>query len=242
MDPEPGQNAFLDAGEGPELDHQTSAALRHLKAAVEAGTPWQLALLETIGLWTRPREEYLGRHYQYLIQGEAFDWLVLAERLCAELDGVIPAEEKEGLLFSGEFPEFLEPEVFRDCLGANKYRAYLNYWYGIVVEEALQLAVEEDVRKRHLARCYADTEELVEEAFVHLYSASKADLIEEFRQAFHLPGRHHLSLSDMKEFTYWLHKRRLKMWDPARVASDTQKGIKRLHLLEQTTGAQRYRN
>ena len=40
------------------------------------------------------REEYQGRTYQYLIQGEAFDWLVLAERLCCELDGVIPAEEK----------------------------------------------------------------------------------------------------------------------------------------------------
>jgi hypothetical protein len=30
-----------------------------------------------------------------------------------------------------------------------------------------------------------------------------------------------------------LHKRRLKVWDPARVASDTMKGIKRLRLLEQ---------
>ncbi len=236
MEPESGQSSFSGADESSGLADQTSEALRHLKAAVGSGAPWHLALLETVGLWTQPQEEYLGRKYQYLIQGEAFDWLVLAERLCGELDGVIPAEEKEGLLFSGRFPETVEPEAFRDILGINKYRAYLNYWYGVVVEEALQLSVEEDVRKRHLARCYADTEDLVEDAFVHLYSASQTDLIEEFRQEFHLPRRRHLSLSDTKEFTYWLHKRRIKMWDPARVASDTNKGLKRFHLLEDTTG------
>ncbi len=236
MDPESGQSSFSGVDESSVLADQTSEALHHLKAAVASGVPWHLALLETVGLWTEPQEEYQGRKYQYLIQGEAFDWLVLAERLCAELDAVIPAEEKEGLLFSGRFPETVEPEAFRDFLGTNKYRAYLNYWYGVVVEEALQLSVEEDVRKRHLARCYADTEDLVEEAFVLLYSASRTDLIEEFRQEIHLPRRHHLSISDMTEFTYWVHKRRIKIWDPARVASDTSKGIKRLHLLEETTG------
>ena len=172
-----------------------------------------------------------------MIQGEAFDWLVLAERLCGELDGIIPVEEKENLLFLGKFPETVEPEVFRDLLGANKHTAYLNYWYGVVVEEALQLSVEEAVRKRHIAKCYSDSEDLIEEAFAHLYEATKADLIEEFRTEVHLTDRIPLSLSDTKEFTYWLHKRRIKIWDPARVASDTNRGIKRLELLEQTTGA-----
>ena len=129
--------------------------------------------------------------------------------------------------------------MFRDLLGVNKYRAYLNFWYGVVVEEALQLSVEEDVRKRHIARGYSDTEELVEEAFMHLYSATRSDLSEEFRQHANIPKRRHLSLSDVKEFTYWLHKRRLKIWDPARVASDTNKGIRRLRLLEQATRTSR---
>ena len=39
--------------------------------------------------------------------------------------------------------------------------------------------------------------------------------------------------SDLKEFTYWLHKLRIKLWDPARVASDTRKAIRRLDQLEQ---------
>ena len=237
MDLDSGQNPFSGVDPSTGLEQQAPEALRHLLASVRSGVPWHRALLETIGLWTQPREEYQDRTYRYLIQGEAFDWLVLAERLCAELDGIMPAEEKERLLFSGQLPDAVEPQAFRDLLGINKYRAYLNYWYGVVVEEALQLSVEEDVRKRHLARCYADSEDLVEQAFVHLYGATRIDLLNEFRQETHLPRRRHLSLSDLKEFTYWLHKRRLKMWDPARVASDTKKGIKRLRMLEEACGA-----
>ncbi len=237
MDPEINQNPFPGAEESPGLVQQTPEALLHLKKRVLSGTPWHQALLEAIGLWTQPQEEYQGRTYQYLIQGEAFDWLVLAERLCAELDGIIPNEEKENLLFFGKFPETVEPEVFRELLGANKHGAYLNYWYGVVVEEALQLSVEEAVRKRHIAKCYSDSEDLIEEAFAHLYEASKADLIKQFRTEVHLTSRIPLSLSDTKEFTYWLHKRRIKMWDPARVASDTNRGINRLTLLEEAAGA-----
>ena len=131
--------------------------------------------------------------------------------------------------------------MFRELLGANKYPPYLNFWYGVVVEEALQLSVEEDVRKRHIARCYADTEDLIEDVFVHLYRASRTDLIEEFgREIRHRRNRPY-SLSEMKEFTYRVHKRRLNMWDPARVASDTNKGIRRLQLLEAATGVARER-
>ena len=230
---------FLSTEPWTGLAQQVPEALRHLKTAAQSGIAWHQALLEAVGLWTQPQEEYQGRHYQYLIQGEAFDWLLLAERLCVELDGVIPAEEKELLLFWGQLPEAVEPDVFRDLLGTNKYRGYLNFWYGVVVEEALQLSVEEDVRKRHTARGYSDTEDLIEEAYIHLYNVSRSELLEEFRQHAHIPRRRHLSLSDMKEFTYWLHKRRLKIWDPARVASDTKKGIKRLRLLEQSTNTSR---
>ena len=44
--------------------------------------------------------------------------------------------------------------------------------------------------------------------------------------------RRKLSLSDLKEFTYWLNKRRINLWDPARVASHTRKAIRRLEMLE----------
>ena len=216
-----------------DLAQQNPEAVVHLQQALFAGVPWHQALLEAVGLWTRPQETYQGRNYQYLIHGEALDWLSLAERLCCEMDGAIPEEEKEDLLFLGKLPEEVSEEVFRESIGTTKHRAYLNYWYGVIVEEALQLATEEEVRKRHRAKGYPDSEDFVEEAFTHLYDATRSDLIKEFRVAFGLTYRQQLALSDLKEFTYWLFKRRLGLWDPARVASDTRKGIRRLELLEE---------
>ena len=239
MEVESDQAPFSSTEPSTGLVQQASEALRHLKSAAQSGAAWHKSLLEAVGLWTQPHEEYQGRTYEYLIQGEAFDWLLLAERLCSEMDGIIPTEEKELLLFWGQLPETVQPEMFRDLLGINKYRAYLNFWYGVVVEEALQLSVEEDVRKRHIARGYSDSEEFLEEVFIHLYSATRADLLEEFRRESHIPKRRHFSLSNEKGFTYWLHKRRLNIWDPARVASDTKKGIKKLRLLEQATQTSR---
>jgi hypothetical protein len=223
-----------NAGPPTGLTEQVAEAVLHLRSAVRSGTPWPQAMLEAAALWTLPQEVHLGRSYQYLIQGEAFDWLVLAERLCTELAGFISDEEKERLLFWGILPDETGPEALQNLLGVNKYRAYLNYWYGVVVEEALQLSVEEDVRKRHLALCYADSEDLVEQAFVLLYGANRAELLENFREWANIARRRALSLTDLKGFNYWLHKRRLKMWDPARVASDTKRGIRRLRLLEQS--------
>ena len=222
------------SGQPPSSDlaEQESEALRHLKSAVRAGVPWHQALLEAVGLWTLPQEVFQDRTYQYLIEGEAFDWLVLAERLCAEMDGVIPAEEKERLLFRGVLPLQEDAQTFQDYLGAGKYRGYLNYWYGVVVEEALQLAVEDEVRKRHKARGYSDSEDLVEDAFTQLYGETRTALLEEFRLHAHIRRNRGLTLSDLKGFTYWLFKRRVNMWDPARVGSDARKGIRRLQALE----------
>ena len=239
--------------QGPAPDGLTGAvnglaepapeAVLHLRSAVSAGAPWYQALLEAVALWTLPQEVYRGRSYQYLIRGEALDWLLLAERLCTELDGLISDEDREALLFNGRLPEEVSQAVFRDLIGATKHRAYLNYWYGVVIEEALQLASEEEVRKRHRARCYPDSEELVEEAFAQLYGKTRRDLLAEFCLEVRDPPRQpsgndystelDFSLTEVKEFTYWLFKRRVNLWDPARVASDTRKGIRRLDQLEQ---------
>ena len=231
--------AATRAAQITELAEQASESLRHLREALGSGTPWHQALLEAVGLWTLPEEVHQDRKYQYLIGGEAFDWLLLAERLCPEMDGAMPPEDQERLLFFGQLPGLVTLEIFRDLLGINKYRGYLNYWYGVVVEEALQLSVEEEVRKRQIALCYPDSEDLVEEAYSHLYRQTRAGLLVEFRRHAAIPQRRALSLSDLKEFTYWLHKRRLEIWDPARVASDTRKGARRLRQLERSSGTLR---
>ena len=208
----------------------------HLRKSLTLGKHWTEALLQTIGLWTLPQEVFQGREYKYLIMGEALDWLVLAERLITDVDDYITETELEDLLFTGLMPSTVTQEVFRSFIGPTKYRAHLNYWYGVIVEEALQLATEEDVRKRHRALCYPDSEDLVEEAFKLLYNKSRQELVEEFQIRHDISGSQddvlELTLSDHKSFTYSLFKMRMKMWDPARLASDTKKGIGRLEELQ----------
>jgi hypothetical protein len=61
-------------------------------------------------------------------------------------------EERERLLFTGRLPEEIDSDRLEKLLGFAKHRAYMNYWYGVVVEEAIQLAVEEEVHKEQCSR------------------------------------------------------------------------------------------
>lgn len=208
--------------------------MRHLREAILSGRPWHLALLEAIGLWTLPEESFQGQRYRYLLLGEAFDWLVLAERLSAEVDSLIPREELEALLFHGRFPQEVSSSQLRSLMGPNKYRAFLNYWYGVVVEEALQLAVEEEVRKERRSKGLPDSEGLTNAVFLRIYGESQDELLKRFRKESGHPRRTSLTLTEAKEFTYWLFKRRLRVCEPAKVASDTRKGLERLARLRGT--------
>ena len=326
--PAAGATVILPGVDEPVADApQDSApdAARYFRRRLESGAPWHRALLEAIGIWTLPEETWQGRRYRYIIGREAFDWLLLAERLChprntQDAAEAIPPRQLERLLFHGILPQPIEPDEFRALLGPTKHQAYLNYHYGITLEEALQLAAEESVRKRHTARGYPDTEELIEQAFRHLYNNTRTSLFQEFTQAANtapptppnqdaplnsdpanpesntanpkpdsanpkpdsanpkpdsanpepdsanpkpdsanpepppiypeptpiypelVEGRPGLSLTGLKEFTYWLHKRRVNYWDPARVASDTRLAIRRLAALQETAAPQSTQN
>ena len=116
---------------------------------------------------------------------------------------------------------------------------HLNYWYGVVVEEALQLSVENGIRKNHRARCYQDNESLIEETFRHIYGETRVALAAQFIDAADClwgGDAETFTLTGYKEFTYWLFKRRLKKWHPARVASDTRRGLEMLRELQNGTG------
>ena len=231
--PKGGVAVIIPRAEESESRKRAPEPVLYFREQLAAGEPWHRALLEAMGQWTLPEETWQGRRYKYIVGREAFDWLLLAERLCAEAGDAIPLEEAELLLFHGVLPEPMESDEFRSLLGASKHQGYLNYHYGIVLEEALQLAAEENIRKRHIARGYTDSEELVEDAFRHLYNDSRSNLLDQFRRAAGLDSRSRFSLSDLKEFTYWLHKRRVNYWDPARVASDTRLAIRRLSALRE---------
>jgi len=205
-------------------------AIRHLKQAITSGQHWYIALLEAIGLWTTPEETQDGHTYRYLIDGEAFDWLLLAERLCQAVDGLLPDDELADLLFHDKPPLNLTNNRFKELIGSTKYHQYLNYFYGITVEEALIVAVREEVRKERQTLGLNKETDHDNEVYRRIYGATKTVLLKRFRQEKGYRQLKSISLTELKEFTYWLFKYRLKQCDKARVASDTKKALQQLNV------------
>ncbi len=210
-------------------------AIKHLKQEIAGGKHWYLALLEAIGSWDASEETLNGRTNHYLIAGEAFDWLLLADRLCQEIDGLLPEAEKTSLLFRNQPPIDIPAEEFKNLIGGAKYHQYLNYFYGITVEEALILAVEGEIRKERRASGYSRERDTTSEAFRRIYGTTRTVLLRRFRRERKYPQLKSISLTELKEFTYWLFKLRLKQCDKAKVASDTKKALDWLRLFGNPT-------
>jgi hypothetical protein len=209
-----------------EVTGGSAETVRRLAGAITGGKHWYLALLEAVGKWTVPEELVGEQRYRYLIAGEAFDFLLLTERLCQAVDGLLPDEEKAALLFHGRPPLRLSEAEFKRLIGAAKYHQYRNYFYGITVEEALFLAVQDEVRKERRAMGFTSERDVVNEVYHRVYGASKGVLLRRFRKEKGYPYLKSIGLSELKEFTYWLFKHRLKRSEKARVASDTSKALR----------------
>jgi hypothetical protein len=96
------------------------------------------------------------------------------------------------------------------------------------VEQSLILTVQEEVHKERGALGYRNDHDAVDEAYRRIYGATKAELLRRFRWEKGYSQRGSITLTELKEFTYWLFKYRLKRCDKARVASDTKKAVERL--------------
>ncbi len=206
--------------------------IAYLRETVAAGEHWYVALLKTMSRWDKAEEVIGDRRYRYLIGGEAFDWLLLAERLVETLGNEVSAHEREALLFHGHPPLDIDDEEFQTLVGTPKYQAYLNYLYGVVVEEALQLAIEEEQAKENQGHVWASAARQGESMYERIYGRGLEDLRDEFQRERGLAQTESVDYSDLKEFTYWLFKYRVRNGEGARVASDTRKGLAALSRLE----------
>jgi hypothetical protein len=231
--PEPGRivdSMVTESGDilREDLAARARAIVAELQSAVQSGAYWYPALLDAIARWPLPLELVDGRCYRYLIGGEAFDWLLLAERLLQSIERLVPEEERMALLFHARPPIEQSTDDFRAAIGESKYRAHLNYVYGVVVEEALQLSVEEDVHKE-LRCCAWGQDRRVDESVYHrIYGRPREDLFAAFREERGIERSDEILLGDLREFTYWLFRYRMRQCDGARVASDTRRGLVQL--------------
>lgn len=235
-------DATLDSDVAEEAIADNALAARDAVMLIErfreelrSGRAWWEALLEIVAVWELAEEEVDGRHYAYLMGGEALDWVCLAERLCDAVatEGLLPVVEVEELVVEGRLPVEMNEEALQAALGPTKYRAHLNFLYGVRVEEALQLSVEEVVQKERRVWAAGHDARADEDMFQRIYGAPRGQLLGDFRAEQERPLTNRISLSELKEFTYWLFKHRVATQDPARVASDTRRGLLRLSALEE---------
>jgi len=203
-------------------------AIKYLRQALADGQHWYLALLGAMGLWTSAEEVREDRTYRYLIDGEAFDWLLLAERLCETVDGLLPEDEKDALLFRGVPPLEMPAGEVKKLIGETKYAQYLSCFYGVTVEEALLLAVQEEIDKERRVRVFRTRSESTDETYQRIYGTTREDLLKLFRQEKRHKRLNSITLTELKEFTYWLFKYRLKRCEKAKIASDTRKALEYL--------------
>ena len=214
---------------GMTIDDRRAPILETLRQRIANGEDWYRALLAASSQWPLEDEEIDGEHFTYLLDGEALDLLRLFERLTLAVSDLIPEDELATLLANDRPPFEVSREEMKDLIGPDRYRAYLSFLYGVLVEEMVVLAVLEELRKkrRSSGRTHYDAE--LDEAYKYVYGSSRTELMAMFKKDRALPRRRTLGLSSMKEFTYWLFKLRLRNSDKSRVASDTKRALTLLH-------------
>ena len=227
-------SSHIQKADGPLNSEQ---GVMEFRRQIEAGTQWYPALLNVISRWTAASEYLDGRTRHYLIDGEAFDWLSLAERLIISAESLLPSSETEKLVVFGISPvlsrDGQEEAAFETAIGAAKYRAFLNYQYGVIVEQLVLAAAEEKLVKNAsifeaIERPYPD-----EQAFEEVYGEPFKKLKSHYRGASGLLLPENASRGDYEHFLYWLSKYRVRHMEPARIASDTRRAMLLLSRLEQ---------
>ncbi len=233
-DPDDIADAAAEAAQAALAERNADDLLIRFELELRGGRLWFDSLLDCIRDWRLPRERVGDREYVFLIEREAFDWLLLAERLCDAMPpALLPLHEIEALLLDELPPVALSEDEFKRRLGPEKYWAHLNFLYGVRVEQALHLAVERTLLKERGGVAFSHARiDLEQDVFGRIYGSRHADLLREFRAAGSRPDTDRMSQSESQAFTYWLFRRRLERQDPARVASDTRLGLDMLRELE----------
>jgi len=218
----PLEPSIAEPGASPE---HLGDPLRHFDAELDAGSHWYLAALRACGRWRQATEAYQGRRLVYLVAREALDLVLLIDRIASTRRDAVPRAERDELRYCGRPPIYVPGHEFAAALGEPRYTAYLNHFYGIDVEEAVVHAVELEVDKAHpLDRASGDV-------YLMVYGQTLQELLSSYRAGGGLEDDGRVRWADWKDFTYWRFRLRLRTQVPARVASDTRKGIALLQRL-----------
>ena len=216
-----------EAGSLPILEQEILGKLKQDLAARR--NPGE-SLLAACSKWSLSAEMVDGVYYEYVLAQEAFDLISLMNRLAIDCKGLIPAKDLSDAVFGDEYELVSAGENLRGLLGPVKYNQYLNYFYGVLLEEILIFAIEDEVRKMYTSNGFRNVARETDIALTRLYGASERALLDRYCQesGFDLI-EDEMSITQKKEFTYWLFKFRMRSAEPAKAASDVSKALNYLH-------------
>ena len=201
---------------------------------------WKSVFLETVAAWPKENERACDEIFHYFIGGEAFNWKRLAERIATQLSDednspIQPEDLFEWLSSTGVFGGMPEQQ-FQRILGVDAWRAHLNYFYGVHIEQCLIAAVQSRIQKRRFSNGMTPSDDASDRAYLGLYEETEQTLWDDFLT------ENSIRLSDLiaespeetrtvaldEEFTYWLFKRRIEYTNAAQVAAETKRGLEML--------------
>lgn len=224
-----------DADDGP-TNHRTLLD-ELVKGTEHRPADWPKHFIATIAAWPIDNETVFGETFHYFIGGEAFNWKRLAERIATQLDAEgsdFPSSDEvfDWIATSGTFGGLSEQE-FRRVMGVDGWRAHLNHFYGVHIEQCLLAAIQSRIQKQRYSSGMPPSDDASDRAFVGLYEGTEHELWQVFvdensERLSHLidgddDGVRSIALDE--EFTYWLFKRRIENTNAAQVAAETQRGL-----------------
>lgn len=217
-------------------DGETSRILSDLSRSTEqAPALWRDHIFDATSRWHLPAEVVSDDdEYVYLVGGEAFNWRRLAERLAWHIELLLPdklAAELRAWVEADHIFGGIDESDFRRILGSDKWRAYLNYFYGITLERCLLVYAGNRIGKLEFSRGRQVSDDCLDDAYVALYDATEPELWARFvaetdaEEAGASHSDETRSTAQDDEFTYWLFKRRIASTYQVNVAHEVKHGL-----------------
>jgi len=161
------------------------------------------------------------------ISGEAFNLKLSLKLYYSEFKNL---DEIDDYLFIPYDFNQKERDIIKRLMGAKLYSAHLNYFYGIVVENAIREILRLEIEKKRSYHNYDNDSEINDKVFDLIYGKKNKDLWAEFctyerlgSKSYYVPNK--IYSLEYDSFTYWLSKKRIKSCAPELNASLISRGL-----------------
>tara|TARA_B100001029_G_C15063719_1_gene461177 strand:+ start:4305 stop:4946 length:642 start_codon:yes stop_codon:yes gene_type:complete len=161
------------------------------------------------------------------ISGEVFNWKLSLKLFYSEFENL---DEIDNYLFTPYDFSHKERNQIKRLMGSKLYSAHLNYFYGVVVENAIREILRSEIEKK---RGYLDQNNyflINEKIFKLIYGKNIEELWAEFcsnerlgARSYYVPNK--IYSLEYDSFTYWLSKKRIKLCAPELNASLISRGL-----------------